>query len=231
MNEALIDLERLHLRLRSNHQLLPSRGDLRSIWSARPLRSGPITGPSPLLRAGPPLCPGSVLCPSRLRPVGDLPLDGRRAQSARLDQIGPETTGSPVPCQRLRRAHATYTPGTARPAHRPPPGSGRTSSLRSAFIPRTPDNPGFDAIVLFFRCVSSGSHTFVFSSPTRPADSGPTTATLTTPALDRRSLRWFGCSACTAHPEGRPPSPAQHVSLQRSSTSSSLNFQDTLRAK
>jgi hypothetical protein len=28
------------------------------------------------------------------------------------------------------------------------------------------DNPGFDAIVLFFRCVSSGSHTFVFSSPT-----------------------------------------------------------------
>src|SRR6478672_2888872 len=27
-------------------------------------------------------------------------------------------------------------------------------------------------IVLFLRCVSSGSHTFVFSSPTRPDDSG-----------------------------------------------------------
>ncbi len=31
-------------------------------------------------------------------------------------------TGSPVPRQRLRRAHATFTPGTARRARRPPPG-------------------------------------------------------------------------------------------------------------
>jgi hypothetical protein len=30
-------------------------------------------------------------------------------------------TGSPVPCQRLRRAHVTSTPGTARAARRPPP--------------------------------------------------------------------------------------------------------------
>jgi len=30
-------------------------------------------------------------------------------------------TGSPVPCQRLRQAHATSTPGTARTATRPPP--------------------------------------------------------------------------------------------------------------
>ena len=28
-------------------------------------------------------------------------------------------------------------------------------------------------------------------------------ATLTTPALDRRSLRWFGLPACTANPEGQ----------------------------
>jgi len=35
-------------------------------------------------------------------------------------------------------------------------------------------------------------------------------ATLTTSALDRRSLRWFGLSACTASPEGHPPSLAQH---------------------
>ena len=33
------------------------------------------------------------------------------------------TTGSPVPCQRLRRAHATYTPGTARATSRLLPGS------------------------------------------------------------------------------------------------------------
>ena len=36
--------------------------------------------------------------------------------------------------------------------------------------------------------------------------------TLTTTALDRRSFRWFGLSACTASPEGRPPSLAQHGS-------------------
>ena len=43
---------------------------------------------------------------------------------------------------------------------------------------------------------------FVFSSHTRPANSETSTAALTTPALDRRSLRWFGISACTATPEG-----------------------------
>ena len=35
-------------------------------------------------------------------------------------------------------------------------------------------------------------------------------ATLTTSALDRRSLRWFGLPTCTASPEGQPPSLAQH---------------------
>ena len=40
-------------------------------------------------------------------------------------------------------------------------------------------------------------------------------------ALDRRSLRWFGISACTATPEDLPPSLAQHGSCRRSSTSSS----------
>ena len=52
-------------------------------------------------------------------------------------------------------------------------------------------------------------------------------ATLTTPALNRRSLRWFGISACTATPEDLPPSQIEHVSLWRSSTSSNLHFQDT----
>src|ERR1019366_1683823 len=40
---------------------------------------------------------------------------------------GIETTGSPVPCQRLRRAHATYTPDTARAASRSPPDSRHAS--------------------------------------------------------------------------------------------------------
>ena len=45
-----------------------------------------------------------------------------------------------------------------------------------------------------------------------PRYSETSTAALTTPALDRRSLRWFGISACTATPEDLPPSLAQHGS-------------------
>ena len=92
---------------------------------------------------------------------------------------------------------------------------------RRAFVPGPPTDPGFDAIVVSFRCVSSGSHMFVFSSHTCPANSETSPAALTTPALDRRSLRWFGISACTATPEDLPPSLAQHGSCRRSSTSSS----------
>ena len=95
---------------------------------------------------------------------------------------------------------------------------------------RSPVRP-FDAIVVSFRCVSSGSHMFVFSSHTRPAmQRDVKTAALTTPALDRRSLRWFGISACTATPEDLPPSLAQHGSCRRSSTSSSLPFRTHMGA-
>src|ERR1700694_3481012 len=54
-------------------------------------------------------------------------------------------------------------------------------------------------------------------------------ATLTTPALDRRSLRWFGLSACTASPKGQSSSLAQHGSCWRPTPSPSLPFQDTPR--
>ena len=115
------------------------------------------------------------------------------------------------------------------PIHRTPPGPHTGSSPtedppKRAFVPGPPTDPSFDAIVISFRCVSSGSHMFVFSSHTRPAHRETSTATLTTPALDRRSLRWFGISACTATPEDLPPSLAQHGSCRRSSTSSSLPF-------
>src|SRR6266849_2647525 len=39
-------------------------------------------------------------------------------------------------------------------------------------------------------------------------------ATLTTPALDRRSLRWFEASPCRATSEGQPPSLAQPASVR-----------------
>ena len=125
--------------------------------------------------------------------------------------------------------HASACDELTPPIHRTPPGPHTGSSPtegppRRAFVPGPPTDPSFDAIVISFRCVSSGSHMFVFSSHTRPAHSETSTAALTTPALDRRSLRWFGISACTATPEDLPPSLAQHGSCRRSSTSSSLPF-------
>src|SRR3954452_12366953 len=51
------------------------------------------------------------------------------------------------------------------------------------------------------------------------------------PALNRRSLRWFGISACTANPEGPPPSLVQHASCRRSSTSSPLHFRTHVGAE
>ena len=58
---------------------------------------------------------------------------------------------------------------------------------------------------------------FVFSSHTRPANSETSTAALTTPALDRRSLRWFGISAPTATP--------QDVTIRRGWFASTLTVQ------
>ena len=55
----------------------------------------------------------------RLRPSLSRP-KGHHCPTDQAAAIG--ATGSPVPCQRPRRAHATSTPGTARAACRPPPG-------------------------------------------------------------------------------------------------------------
>ena len=131
----------------------------------------------------------------------------------------------PAPATSSRHPYTAHRRGHIQPAPRlrcPP---------RRAFVPGPPTDPSFDAIVVSFRCVSSGSHMFVFSSHTRPAHSETSTAALTTPALNRRSLRWFGISACTATPEDPPPSLAQHGSCRRSSTSSSLPFRTHVGAE
>ena len=75
-----------------------------------------------------------------------------------------ETTGSPVPCQRLRRAHATFTPDTTGATCRQLPSPRHATA--HAVIPGVGDNPGFDVIAHYLRCVSSGPHMFVFSSLT-----------------------------------------------------------------
>ena len=120
-DEALRNVKRLYLRSRSVHQFLPFRVDIRSIWPARPLRSSPITGPSPLLRAVPPLCP-AVLCPSRFLPLGVLPL---RGQQAKFGHSG----WPPVSGRQVLLFHASACDELTPPLHRAPPGPHAGRSL------------------------------------------------------------------------------------------------------
>jgi len=69
--------------------------------------------------------------------------------------VGSEATGSPIPCQRLRRAHATYTPGTTRAAGRDAPWL-RDTPWACLCPGEEPKISGFDAIFWDLRCVSSG---------------------------------------------------------------------------
>src|SRR5215210_2515093 len=87
-----------------------------------PLRSGPITEPSTLLRAPPPLCPASVLGPSR-----------------RLTAwVSPFTSGRQVPVF-LIGACLEITP----PSCRTPVGGSRQAPTNPCSRDRHPD-PGFD---------------------------------------------------------------------------------------
>ena len=94
-----------------------------------------------------------------------------------------------------------------------------------AFVPGTTSSPGFDAIVGLFRCVSSGSHTFVFSSHTRPAGCGPFPQSLPTPALDRHDT----AAVWDLRLHGEPGGPTSITGTARSvltisTSSSSLPF-------
>src|SRR5262249_31420138 len=72
--------------------------------TTQPLRSGPITGPSSLLRAAPPLHSASVLSPSRLEPLAASPFTPSAWQS----------TGSHVPYESLVELRAAYMPDATR---------------------------------------------------------------------------------------------------------------------
>ena len=215
-NETLPNFKRLQLLLRSICRFLPRRVGLQTT----------VNCPAPSLR---PHYRALTATTGRSAPV---PRIGTLALAVFAACGSPSRGQKPWPSLSGRQVllfHASACDELTPPIHRAPPGPHTGSSPTEgppwrAFVPRPPTDPSFDAIVVSFRCVSSGSHMFVFSSHTRPAHSETSTAALTTPALDRRSLRWFGISACTATPEDLPPSLAQHGSCRRSSTSSSLPF-------
>src|SRR5215218_8119508 len=145
IDEAFVDLKRLHLRLRSHPRLLP-----RGIDSHRVDLVLTVDCPVPSLQ------PHS-------RPA----LSGRQVllfHTSACDELTP-------------------------PIHRAPPGphAGRSPAedapRRARLCPGPPHTVRFRCRRSLFRCVSSGSHTFVFSSHTCPALRGTSTATLTTRLL------------------------------------------------
>ncbi len=103
----------------------------------------------------------------------------------------------------------------------------RTRPKGGALVPRRDSCLGFDVVVHIF---DASAVVYTGSSSRRSPD--PLVASLLRSRFPPRlftgmTLRWFGISACTANPEGLPPSLTQHGSCWRSSTSTSLPFQDT----
>jgi len=89
--------------------------------TTRPLRSSPITRPSPLLRGGPPPCRASVLSPSQISCLGfSLPPASVNTPASAIT-----ARGSHVSCQRLNRARATSVPGNRQGSKQVSPGSSR----------------------------------------------------------------------------------------------------------
>jgi hypothetical protein len=122
------DLKRLRLRLA--HPAPPTRRRLTAepARTTRPLRFSPITGPSPLLRDGPPLCPAPVPSPSQFPLLGDLPCATDRRPRLRHWPSRPVgATGSHVPCKSLNQARATSTPDAIWAVNRLPPDPSRGS--------------------------------------------------------------------------------------------------------
>ena len=110
--------------------------------------------------------------------VGTLALMGASHLSVSL---GIGATGSHVPCKSQSQSHAASMPDAVRAAIRPPP----------RLVPGQRHLPGFDIV----DTLSTRHQRFAFArlSETHLTGSSPAfSATLTTTALDRRSLRWFG---------------------------------------
>ena len=150
--------------------------------TTRPLRSSPVTGPSPLLQGGPPRCPASVLSPSRFQPLGVLPHADRRQHAA--SHIG--ASGSHVPHRSLNRARATFAPDDhlARTCRHPPdPSQGNNWTLVSIIVDTLSTFQQW-----FTRVRLLGSHLTPSRAPF-PQRSPPR-------LIHRRSLRWFATSPC-----------------------------------
>ena len=175
---------------------------------SRPILPGPSVDLKGLkaVPEGPPALPGFTATTRWSTPVPhnrySIPHGDRRSrrslstptrpqQSAAAAAVTSRATGSHVPCKSPSRAHATSMPDTTWPIPQDP----------AKLIPGSSTHPGFDAISpdpTPSTVVHSRSSSRLPLTRSRRALS----ATLTTPALNRRSLRWFEASPCKATPEG-----------------------------
>ena len=110
--------------------------------------------------------------------IGTLALMGASHLSVFL---GIGATGSHVPCKSQPQSHAAFMPDAVRAAIRPPPG----------LLPGQRLLPGFDIAYTLSTRPQRFAHARL-SEPYLTESSSAFSATLTTTALDRRSLRWFG---------------------------------------
>jgi hypothetical protein len=160
----------------------------------RPLHSTRITELHRYYETVRPCAPRRYSAPRRFCDLGSSlapPGDGRSG-----------ATGSHVPHGSLSRARAAFMPDTAWAVDRFLPGSSRGAASPSVSM----SSSAFDT-----------SSAVRSRSPSRLAPDALAArlfpATLSTPALDRRTSRWFAASSCKAAAEGPPPSPVQHCSV------------------
>ena len=114
------------------------------------------------------------------------------------------------PCRSPNHARATYMPDTTWAVSRYPPDSSQRQDQPPVLMP--------SELSTLQRWFTRARLLDPYLTRSRHAVS----ASLPTPALNRRSMRWFEATPCRAGPEGLPPSPAQlHTSSRTRSTSAS----------
>src|SRR5262249_20910008 len=143
----------------------------------------------------------------------------------------------PVSGRQVLLFHASARDELTPPLHRTPPGqhAGRPlaegTPSRRAFVPGTMRLPGFDAIV---PPIDASAVVHARSSSRRPPDpltAGPFPQRSPPRLLTGAACGGLGSPACTANPEGLPPSLAQHGSCRRPSTSPHSPFRTHRRTK
>ena len=179
----------------------------------RPLRSTRITGLLSYHGAGPPLCHASVLSPSQLQPLGDLP----SATSRGLDRHWPTAS--------TRRQVPTFHTGAptklAPPPCRTPPGP--SAGTRQAH-PEALARPRFRCHLSRFD-TSSAVHSRSPSWPTPDTLNGAPSPQRSAPRL----LTSAPCGGLQPPPAGRPrrttnPTTGQPLHLRCSTTSKKLDL-------